>query len=294
MPQYYREMFLSNCTILRLQNLVRCALEAQVSPDTRTKEGPGSDDYVPVLIVAACRGATPALKALLAGGASIDLADKNRDTALAWAARNGHLSFVQLLLDSGASTDAQDNLGNTPLTQAELYKHLECARALLPASQLGVANLQGVTAFHLAVLESEACFELLLPVMSDVDVRTVPEVDSVDPGMPAFNMTALHFACLRGHLPMCKALLSRGADRMVRDCLQRTPLHYATVNGHFSCVVMLVGRPGRLRMTPANVDAADEDEATALLLTVAITRYAACSSGLARGWTPRIQTVTLR
>jgi hypothetical protein len=98
-----------------------------------------------------------------------------------------------------------------------------------------------------------------------VDVRTVPGVDMrTGEAVPAFNMTALHFACKLGHLPMCKALLSREADRMTRDSQQWTPLHCAAVNGHLSCVVMLVGRPGKVRMTPAEVDAADGRGATAL------------------------------
>ena len=63
---------------------------------------------------------------------------------------------------------------------------------------------------------------------------------------------------------MCKALLGSGADRMALDSKLRTPLHYAAHNGHLSCVVMLVGRPGKIHMTPAEVDAADENGWTAL------------------------------
>jgi ankyrin repeat protein len=263
-PLDYNEKFLRSCTIYGLGNLVRCALEAGVSPDTTSGEEKGS---APVLVVAAHFGATPALKALLADGASKELVEKYGHTALAVSAELGHLSCLQLLLEAGANANAQDLLGNTPLMAAVMKKQYDCARALLPASDLAVMDKMGNTAFHAAVnTASEECFELLLPLY-DVDVRTVPGVDpTTGEAVPVFSWTALHLACQNGLLPMCKALLSRGADRMARDSEQHIPLHCAAGNGHLSCVVMLVGRPGKVRMTPAEVDAADVNGLTALRL----------------------------
>ena len=86
-----------NSTALGLGNLVRCALEAQVSPDTTI-----DDVSTPcVLVLAAAHGATRALKALLAGGANTELVDKDGNTALALTAGFGHLSCLQLLLEAG-------------------------------------------------------------------------------------------------------------------------------------------------------------------------------------------------
>jgi ankyrin repeat protein len=264
-PIQQREALLICSAVNGHGNLVRCALAAGVSPNTRTARA----SHPPVLVVAAEYGNTPALKCLLAGGANIELADKKGHNALSWAAGFGHLSCVQLLLDAGANANAQDCLGHTPLMDSVARNHVDCARALLAASNLAVTNKVGVTAFHTAVITaSEACFELLLPLY-DVDVRTVPGVQLSGEALSVFNRTALHEACQRGDLLMCKALLSRGADRMARDSMQWTPLHWAAVNGHLSCVVMLVGRPGKVRMTPAEVDATDDAGVTAL-------HYAAC------------------
>ena len=276
-------------TLWGLGNLVRCALEAQVSPDA-TKPSIG-----PALCLAAL-GNTSILKALLAGGANVELADNSGFTALATAAHFGQLSCLQLLLDAGANANAQDCLGKTPLMLAVMNKQVECARALLTASDLAATTHIGYSALHLAVTTaSEACFQLLLP-MYDVDVRTVPGVvPDTGQAMPHFR-TPLHFACRRGSLPMCKALLSRGADRMARDSRLFTPLHYSAGNGHLSCVIMLVGRPGKVRMTPAEVDAVTDNRCTAL-------HCAACGGfdqvcgvligGGARGWTRRQNTVSV-
>ena len=259
----HKRWLLHNSAVMGLGHLVRCALEAKMSPDTLTGDVSSGHDTRPILCVATQPGALPALKALLAGGANVELADERGITALALAAGLGALPAVRLLLDAGANANTQDSLGTTPLMLAILGNRVECARALLPFSDLSIANRYGYTAFHVAVLNgNEACFELLLPVM-DVDVRTQPGVDVN--GMPFDkNSTALHIACETGQLTMCKALLQRGADRNARSRELRTPLHLAAHGGHVSCVLQLVGRPGRVRMTPAEVDAADVHGRTAL------------------------------
>ena len=260
-PLAYKEAFFFRTTIWGLGNLVRCALGAHVSPDTRG----GRTGSTPMCAVAATVGAAPILQALLAAGANIEQADSTGGTALIWAAQKGHLSCVQLLLDAGANANTQDCLGNTPLKEAVTFKHVECARALLPVSDLGISSRLGRTVLHAAVnMVNETCFKLMLPMVSDVDVRTVPGVNSTGEAVPYFNETALHMACEKGNLAMCKALLSRGADRMARDSRQWTPLHHAAGCGNLSCVIMLVGRPGKVRMTPAEVDAADVEGWTAL------------------------------
>ena len=118
-----RKDFLHNSVIWGLGHLVRCALKAQVSANVRTAES------LPLIALGAGCGASTALKALLVGGANIELADDNGQTALIWAAKKGQLSCLQLLLDGGANVNAQDCLGHTPLMTAVAFKQVECARA---------------------------------------------------------------------------------------------------------------------------------------------------------------------
>ena len=260
----YRTGFFVRSTFWDLGNLVRCVLEAKISADTKTDEQFGVS---PMLVVAAFFGSLRALTVLVAGGANLELTDKGGSTALAHAAREGRLACLQVLVEAGAKTNAQDVLGNNPLIEAVVHKRVECARVLLPISDLNLFNRKGRTAFHAAAnLASEECFEMLLPLMSDVDVRTLPGFDEHGKAEPCYNMNALHFACQRGQQPMCKALLNRGASRMARDCAQRIPLHFASRNGHLSCVLLLIGRPGKVLMTPEEVDAVDVFGWTALHL----------------------------
>ena len=261
----YREDFLGFAVHWGLSNLVRCALEAKISANTCSK----SALKRPVLVEAAFDGHARILEQLLEAGADHSLMSSNGFTALNLAAQDGRLECIQLLLAAGADANMPESVGGaTSLLTAICHRHTDCARALLPVSDLLRTNRQGFNASHFSVLTAnEECFEMLLPLMSDVDVRTVQGVDKRGQAMPFFNETPLHLACTRGQQQMAKALLKRGADRMARDSLQRTSCHYAAFNGHLSCLTLLIGQPGRRKMTPAEVDAVDVNGCTALHLS---------------------------
>jgi len=242
------------------------ALNGQgVSADTRW----GEQD-APVLCIAAEHGSERALKALQDGRANHALANKKGITAAHKAAYYGHTACLRLLIDAGAQLEAKADAEFTPLHLAAQKGHAECCslpfcngrrrqrthdlwrrhgavdnqaecvRVLLPASDLSVSTNQGRNAFHNCILWGKLeCFGLFLPLISDVDVRTVAGVMPDGSPMPCFNMTPLHLACSFGQERMVKALLHRGASRTARDSSQRVPLHEAALCGHLGCV----GRP---------------------------------------------------
>jgi ankyrin repeat protein len=125
------------------------------------------------------------VRVLLDAGADVDLVSRLSvcqqtlgTSALHRAAAAGHTECVRLLLAAGADARKADVHGNSPLIEASLHKHLECAGLLLPLSDLGHYTRRGMTAFHSAVIaHSDECFELLLPHITDVDVRIRAGVD---------------------------------------------------------------------------------------------------------------------
>jgi ankyrin repeat protein len=84
-------------------NLIRCALAAGTPVDALSGELQCS-----ALCAAAQLGSERALKALLAGGASVKLKDTERDTALHYAAMKNRVACIELLLDAGAELEVRD------------------------------------------------------------------------------------------------------------------------------------------------------------------------------------------
>ena len=369
---------LGNYAIADLGNLVRCALAAGISADTRW-----GDYDAPMLSVAAANGSCRAMKALLLGGASHALKDKEGWTTTHRAAYYGHAACLRLLLDAGAQTEAKtpegatplylvaqeghveacellllsgasvaarpagqqsslhwaaqkghvvvidrlltagaeleardnalrtplavaagtgqpeavkallargadtkvaDNLGNTPLMDAIIRKITPCVQVLLPVSDLSITDKRGQNAFHACVVNGNLeSFQLLLPLVSDLEVSTAPAMDAHGVPKHIYNRSPLHLACVLGQHSMVKALLRRGASRASRDSKQHTPLHYASVGGHLSCVAQLLGAPGDYKLTPDEVNTVDEDGMTPLHSAASNGRTHCCGALLAAG-----------
>ena len=207
----YKASFLWNAVVDGLSNLVRCALEAKISANTRS----GDDLNRPVLVQAAITGCTRILNQFLDAGADPSATDTGGCTALFAAAQKGHLDCLQLLLVAGADASEVNDLGTTPFMTAVCHKHRDCVQALLPVSDLAHTSNQGMSAFHICMVTgNEACLELLMPLINDVDVRTLAGVQPDGQAVPLSNQTALHLACQYGQQQMAKALLKRGADRI--------------------------------------------------------------------------------
>ena len=102
--------YLASYTMDDLGNLVRCALAAGISADTRW-----GDNNAPVLCIAAGRANMRALKELLAGGVNHTLADERGWTAAHRAAFYGQAACLRLLLDAGAQVEVETCDGSSPL-----------------------------------------------------------------------------------------------------------------------------------------------------------------------------------
>lgn len=152
------------------------------------------------LLVAAKKGDTATVQALLDKGADVNAKDKDGWTALMFAANNGHATIVQALLDRGADVNAktEDEKGATALM---------------------VTAWQG----HTAIVEA------LLDRGADVNAKAKDD-----------GMTALMLAVMEGHTATVQALLDKGADVNAKDKSGLTALMLAKSEGHTEIVVKLL------------------------------------------------------
>lgn len=103
------------------------------------------------LILAAKRGDGVGVWAALASGAAPDFTDRAGNTALIFAARDGHLGVAEILLDYGATVDWQDDEKVTPLILASSHNHLEIVSLLLNhGATLAIRDQWGRTALDYA------------------------------------------------------------------------------------------------------------------------------------------------
>jgi uncharacterized protein len=70
---------------------------------------------------------------LLEAGVDPDFYDKNRNTALIYAARDGRTRIAAMLIEAGASPDWIDGEKVTPLILASYKNHIEIVKLLLAA-----------------------------------------------------------------------------------------------------------------------------------------------------------------
>jgi hypothetical protein len=99
----------------------------------------------------AAGGTNPTVaKVLIAAGAKVNAAGKDRETPLHAAASGGRTGVAQVLLEAGADANVQDDEGLTPLHSAAAWGHAELTGLLLAAgADPNASNKNGETPLHL-------------------------------------------------------------------------------------------------------------------------------------------------
>lgn len=189
---------------------VKRLLAAGASPDTRNSQGSQA------LVVAANRGFTPAAVALLDGHAQVNAISKSGMTPLLEAAETGHADTVKILLERGADPNLAETgqsigRGTTPLKAAVMNGDVIAIRYLLDGGAKVNAQRDDLgTALHWAVEEGHTeAADLLLSRGADVDARNW------------YGMTPLMNAASSGHADVVKLLIARGANVNARIDLSR-------------------------------------------------------------------------
>ncbi|WP_375326485.1 ankyrin repeat domain-containing protein [Candidatus Tisiphia endosymbiont of Nemotelus uliginosus] len=163
----------------------------------------------------------------------IDLAAKNRDnnTILHIAARNGYLELAEESIKLGADINAQGRLGNTPLMIAINMGHLELANKLI---ELG-ANINAKGQFFntpLIMAIEEGHLEIANRLIDKgADVHAKGQVD----------YTPLHIAARNGYLELTERLIKKyKVDINAKDMDDYTPLILAIQEGRLEVANKLI------------------------------------------------------
>jgi cytohesin len=188
------------------------------------------------LLVAAWKGYTQLVKMLVAAGARVDIAYKDSEMALHFAASAGHAATVAALLDL-PDVDVNMCTASSQFTalhaaarsaQAKMVKQLIAAGADVNQA---ASSQQRYTALHWAVRKGDTpTIRALLAAGADVHARS-------NVGTP------LHEAVLCGASPqVLRQLVNAGAD--IAACLTNTPdvtaLHMAVQYGYPALVQLLL------------------------------------------------------
>ncbi|XP_054714855.1 serine/threonine-protein phosphatase 6 regulatory ankyrin repeat subunit B-like isoform X2 [Uloborus diversus] len=148
----------------------------------------------------------------------IDVTDSHGQTALHYAARNGHEEIVKMLLVKGASTHLQDKKGQTLL-------HI-------------IANAPTLVNFNNGFYNEDEDYEdrdlELQEYVDEKYIRVMKAVLQNDPNITditdSLGKTALHYAARNGYEEIVKILLVKGAIPHLQDKRGMTPLHSIVSN----------------------------------------------------------------
>jgi ankyrin repeat protein len=196
---------------------------------------------------------------LLKGGADATALDRTGEPPLLLAARIGNVELVQALLESGAAVDARDeHFGQTALMVAAREGRLETARALLAAGAAVDAQTKPETPPRF-IPPSESPEGL----SRGAGIIRAGWPDGRGKRYPAGgSKTPLLYATREGHLDVARLLLERGANIELADGNGVTPLINAIVNASI-IRVNPTGTSDHLKIAQllldagANVNAAD-------------------------------------
>ena len=213
------------------------------------------------LLTKACQSdvdASAKVRHLLQRDASlINEPDCTGTTPLAKAAASGKVDIIILLIEHGADVSKR-NISVCDDSEVDRPAlHYACEKGQLASIHALIVHGADVEAkdseFERTSLLVAAefghadCVETLL-----VDFSA--SVNAVD----KLGQTALHWACVKGHVSCISILVDNGADIEARTRRGWTPLHWAAWCGHCHCVNVLA------KDYSASVNAADKNGVTAL------------------------------
>ncbi len=206
------------------------------------------------LFLAASRGETRLISALLDAGAAVDRVDKDAErTPLLEAAGEGHEEAVRVLLAAGADPNVRRGAVVELVAAANHTAPMRlCLSAGIDLERASRTHVKAAV-FHAAYHGNGEILRLLLGAGADPDVRN------------EYKETPLIVAAEKGHLDAVSALIS-GEANVERKCDGYTALHCAVRGGHVDVVDALLSASATLSTRDpllAAIVSRDEDAACA-------------------------------
>ncbi|KAJ2989487.1 hypothetical protein NUW58_g3441 [Xylaria curta] len=207
-------------------NLVRALLEFRCNPNTEDKT-----KRTPLLL-AAERGDPELIQALLDAGADPNRPDIRGRTALAQASRNGHEYVVFILFSNGKAKpnlDVRDVMGRTALLLAAESGHASIVDCLLDSNAKStIMDYDGKKALQKAMEKGHASIVRSLLSMPDILTQDRKAVNE-----------ALLLASRKGWAELTTILLDEDADMSFQSKEGWTALHMAAMSGHQDVMKLL-------------------------------------------------------
>jgi uncharacterized protein len=207
------------------------------------------------LIDAVKNGAAPAaLSSLVKAGASVNAAEGDGATALAWASHRDNLEAARILIRAGADLNAANEYGVTPLALACINRSVAMIATLLEAgADPNLAQWTGETPLIVCARTGAAeAVKLLVARGAKVNVKEAQQ-----------GHTALMRAVAGKHAEVVRTLVEHGADVHARSRGGFTPLLFASQQGNIESARILLAAGARVDEAPlADVDARRDDTGT--------------------------------
>jgi len=228
-------------------DLAKMLLSRGANPNARERAGQSA------LMWAAAEGHTVVIRALLDAGAEYNAKSESGFTPFLFAVRQGHLEAARALLDAGDDVNAMLNRGGranrtTPLMLAVQNGHFELAIALIDsgadpndlrtgftplhmlpgvrkpdssdisdgAAPQGAGNLSSLD-FVREIVKRGANVNLRLP-------KGTAKMPATSSGIATEGATPMLFAADRSDVPLMRLLLELGADPLIPNFNNTTPL----------------------------------------------------------------------
>ena len=245
-------------------------------------------EALPPLVAAAKRAEHAAALKLVAQGAAVNDPEADGTTALHWAVRSGDRELVAALLEAGADPNADNRYGMTPQHLAAINGDADTLRLLLTAGADANAALpEGETVLLSAARTGSAeAIDVLLEFGAQIDSRE-----------NWYGETPLIWAAAENHAEAVRTLLAHGADPNVRSAPETwekrrasqsllplgewTSLFYAARANALAAGKVLIE-------SGANLNLADPDGATALVIAIINAHYEFAALLLDAGAEPNV------